>query len=46
MFAAAPVVTFRSSIAALRLKLWDSENGALVPFPKRGSLDAARSPAA
>jgi omega-6 fatty acid desaturase (delta-12 desaturase) len=33
MFAQTPVVTVRSSLAALRLKLWDEENGALVRFP-------------
>ena len=34
MFARTPVVTMRSSIAALRLKLWDEESGSLVRFPK------------
>ena len=38
MFARTPVVTLRSSIAALRLKLWDTETGALVRFPRRTSL--------
>ena len=33
MFARTPVVTPRSSLAALRLKLWDEERGCLVPFP-------------
>lgn len=32
MFARTPVVTLRSSIATLRLKLWDEEQGCLVPF--------------
>jgi omega-6 fatty acid desaturase (delta-12 desaturase) len=32
MFARTPVVTPRSSISALRLKLWDEESSALVPF--------------
>jgi omega-6 fatty acid desaturase (delta-12 desaturase) len=32
MFAATPVVTPRNSVAALRLKLWDTEKAALVPF--------------
>ena len=32
MFARTPVVRPRSSIAAFRLKLWDVERGALVPF--------------
>src|SRR5918994_3410648 len=30
MFAATPVVTFRSGVRALRLKLWDPESGSLV----------------
>ena len=29
-----PVVTIRSSVAALRLKLWDEDGEALVRFPK------------
>ena len=33
MFARTPVVTVRSSIAALRLKLWDEERGCLVRWP-------------
>jgi len=33
MFAHTPVVTVRSSIEALRLKLWDEERGALVRLP-------------
>jgi len=32
MFAATPVVTLRSGIAALRLKLWDEERGCLVGY--------------
>ena len=35
MFAHTPVVTVRSGIAALRLKLWDEERGRLVSFPAR-----------
>ncbi|HEU4978465.1 MAG TPA: fatty acid desaturase [Solirubrobacteraceae bacterium] len=35
LFAATPVITPRSSIAALRLKLWDEERGCLVRFPAR-----------
>jgi omega-6 fatty acid desaturase (delta-12 desaturase) len=35
MFARTPVVTVRSGIAALRLKLWDEERGRLVGFPAR-----------
>jgi acyl-lipid omega-6 desaturase (Delta-12 desaturase) len=37
MFARTPVVTLRSSIGALRLKLWDEERGRLVGFPARGA---------
>jgi acyl-lipid omega-6 desaturase (Delta-12 desaturase) len=33
IFAQTPVVTPRTSVAALCLKLWDSERGCLVPFP-------------
>ena len=32
MFRRAPVVTFRSSVDAFRLKLWDTEKESLVPF--------------
>ncbi len=32
IFAATPVVTFRSGISSLRLKLWDEEGRRLVPF--------------
>jgi omega-6 fatty acid desaturase (delta-12 desaturase) len=32
MFADTPVVTLRSSIDALRLKLWDERRGRLVAF--------------
>jgi acyl-lipid omega-6 desaturase (Delta-12 desaturase) len=35
MFGRTPVVTLRSSIAAFRLKLWDTERERLVPFPQR-----------
>jgi omega-6 fatty acid desaturase (delta-12 desaturase) len=43
MFARTPVVTPRTSIPALRLKLWDEERGALVPFcAVRRSAGAAR----
>jgi acyl-lipid omega-6 desaturase (Delta-12 desaturase) len=38
MFAQTPVVTIRSSVAALRLKLWDEESGALVRLPRRKTL--------
>ena len=40
LFAQTPVVTFRSSLAALRLKLWDERHACLVPFtatPASGS---------
>ena len=35
MFAHTPVVTVRSGIAALRLKLWDEDGGRLVGWPAR-----------
>jgi acyl-lipid omega-6 desaturase (Delta-12 desaturase) len=35
MFSQTPVVTVRSGIEALRLKLWDEERGRLVRFPAR-----------
>jgi omega-6 fatty acid desaturase (delta-12 desaturase) len=35
MFRQTPVVTPRSSVRTFRLKLWDTENETLVPFPKR-----------
>jgi acyl-lipid omega-6 desaturase (Delta-12 desaturase) len=35
MFAATPVVTIRTGIAALRLKLWDEDGGRLVGSPPR-----------
>ena len=40
MFERTPVVTIRSSIGCMRLKLWDEETEALVKFPprKRASL--------
>ena len=34
MFRRTPVVTLRSSVTALRLKLWDTETESLVPFPR------------
>ncbi|MBM3666250.1 MAG: fatty acid desaturase [Actinobacteria bacterium] len=42
VFERAPVVTIRSGFAAMRLKLWDEERGALVPFP-RGSRAAGEA---
>jgi omega-6 fatty acid desaturase (delta-12 desaturase) len=41
MFAATPVVTLRSSLDALRLKLWDERRGRLVPFGAPVSAGAA-----
>ena len=35
MFAHTPVVTLRSSIEALRLKLWDEQSACLVRYPTR-----------
>lgn len=35
LFAGTPIVTIRSSMAALRLKLWDEESRQLVRFPVR-----------
>jgi acyl-lipid omega-6 desaturase (Delta-12 desaturase) len=35
IFAATPVVTVRSGIAALRLKRWDEQRGRLVRYPAR-----------
>jgi omega-6 fatty acid desaturase (delta-12 desaturase) len=45
MFAQTPVVTIRNSLAALRLKLWDEESGALVryPRPNRSARSRARA---
>jgi omega-6 fatty acid desaturase (delta-12 desaturase) len=50
MFGRTPVVTLRSSIAAFRLKLWDTERQRLVPFPAgkrppgRSIMSEGRSP--
>lgn len=44
MFRDTPVVTVRTGIAALRLKLWDEERGSLVGFPspsRRATVVAA-----
>ena len=35
MFRSTPVVTPRSSVRTFRLKLWNTETEALVPFPPR-----------
>jgi omega-6 fatty acid desaturase (delta-12 desaturase) len=40
MFAQTPIVTIRSSIEALRLKLWDEERGCLVPYAAHGARSA------
>jgi omega-6 fatty acid desaturase (delta-12 desaturase) len=47
MFARTPVVTIRGGFAALRLKLWDEEQGQLVRFPRRAhlALDPGFAPA-
>jgi acyl-lipid omega-6 desaturase (Delta-12 desaturase) len=41
IFARTPVVTIPSSVAALRLKLWDEARASLVRFPARGAPCAA-----
>jgi omega-6 fatty acid desaturase (delta-12 desaturase) len=41
IFARTPVVTVRSRIDALRLKLWDEDQGCLVRFPRRAHSTAA-----
>ena len=41
LFAQTPVVTVRSSLAALRLKLWDEERACLVRFPARRARPTA-----
>jgi acyl-lipid omega-6 desaturase (Delta-12 desaturase) len=43
MFTRTPVVTVRSSIGALRLRLWDEERGSLVRFPARRTRSGTRS---
>jgi acyl-lipid omega-6 desaturase (Delta-12 desaturase) len=43
MFAHTPVVTVRTGIAGLRLKLWDEERETLTPFPARRARSAART---
>jgi omega-6 fatty acid desaturase (delta-12 desaturase) len=44
MFSRTPVVTLHSSIAAFRLKLWDTERRRLVPFPARRAHSQSRVP--
>jgi omega-6 fatty acid desaturase (delta-12 desaturase) len=41
MFARTPVVTVRTGIDALRLKLWDEERGCLVRYPALRARSAA-----
>jgi acyl-lipid omega-6 desaturase (Delta-12 desaturase) len=38
MFRSTPVVTLRNSVQALRLKLWDEEQGRLVRYTPRGYM--------
>ena len=42
MFRRTPVVTIRSSVENFRLKLWDEDGGALVPYPKPGARASSR----
>ena len=42
MFRRTPVVTIRSSVENFRLKLWDEDGNALVPFPKPGARASSR----
>ena len=44
MFEQTPVVTIRSSLSALRLKLWDDDRRALVPFPRRAGYEGSPAP--
>ena len=44
MFRQTPVLTIRSSLDALRLKLWDEESGALVRIPRRRALAGIEVP--
>ena len=44
MFARTPVVTPRTSLQALRLKLWDEERRCLVRYPTRRAGSAAAKP--
>ena len=44
IFAGTPVITIRSSLDTLRLKLWDEERGALVRFPRASVLDYEPAP--
>ena len=37
------MITLRSSIQAFRLKLWDTESEALVPFPGRRARSTSRA---
>jgi acyl-lipid omega-6 desaturase (Delta-12 desaturase) len=42
MFRRTPVVTIRSSVENFRLKLWDEDGEALVPYPKPGARASSR----
>ena len=42
MFRRTPVVTIRSSVENFRLKLWDEDGDALVPFPKAAARASSR----
>jgi omega-6 fatty acid desaturase (delta-12 desaturase) len=42
MFRRTPLVTVRSSVENFRLKLWDEDGDALVPFPKPGARASSR----
>jgi acyl-lipid omega-6 desaturase (Delta-12 desaturase) len=44
IFARTPVVTLRSGIAALGLKLWDEDRGSLVRYPPRRSSSRRAAP--
>ena len=44
MFAQTPVVTVRSGIGALRLKLWNEQRGSLVRYPARRARAAVGVP--
>jgi omega-6 fatty acid desaturase (delta-12 desaturase) len=44
MFRQTPVVTLRSSLETFRLKLWDTDSEALIPFPEKSRLRHQRPP--
>jgi acyl-lipid omega-6 desaturase (Delta-12 desaturase) len=45
LFAATPVVTIRSSLSCLRLKLWDEQRDCLVRFPRSARVEQEHRPA-